>query len=63
MDLAEVVKVGKEKQSKFLICLFSSQYQAYLIACVWNCYRYVTGWGSSEVLLYVMTNDTTVSHC
>lgn len=35
--------------------------QAYLIACVWNCYRYVTSRGSSEVLLYVTTNDTTVS--
>lgn len=36
--------------------------QAYMIACVWNCYRYVTGRGSSEILLYVTTNDTTVSH-
>lgn len=35
--------------------------QAYLITCVWNCYRYVTSRGSSEVLLYVTTNDTTVS--
>lgn len=32
-----------------------------MIACVWNCYRYVTGRGSSEILLYVTTNDTTVS--
>lgn len=51
-------------QFKLLICvmvLFPSSYQAYLIACVWNCYRYVTGRGSSEILLYVTTNDTTVS--
>lgn len=35
--------------------------QAYMMACVWNCYRYVTSRGSSEILLYVTTNDTTVS--
>lgn len=35
--------------------------QAYLIACVWNCYRYVSGRGTTEVLVYVTTNDTTVS--
>lgn len=35
--------------------------QAYLLACVWNCYRYVSGRGASEILLYVTTNDTTVS--
>lgn len=44
------------------VCFFHSFHQAYLIACVWNCYRYVTGRGSSEILLYVTTNDTTVSH-
>uniref|UniRef100_A0A8C2WXQ7 Lysosomal protein transmembrane 4 beta n=1 Tax=Cyclopterus lumpus TaxID=8103 RepID=A0A8C2WXQ7_CYCLU len=35
--------------------------QAYLMACVWNCYRYVSGRGASEILLYVTTNDTTVN--
>ena len=35
--------------------------QAYLIGCVWNCYRYVSGRGTTEVLVYVTTNDTTVS--
>ena len=35
--------------------------QAYLIACVWNCYRYVSGRLSTEVLVYVTTNDTAVS--
>ncbi|TNN28373.1 Lysosomal-associated transmembrane protein 4B [Liparis tanakae] len=33
---------------------------AYLLACVWNCYRYVSGRGASEILLYVTTNDTTL---
>jgi hypothetical protein len=36
--------------------------QAYLIACVWNCYRYVRARSTTEVLIYVTTNDTTVSH-
>lgn len=43
-------------------CSLSTWCQAYLIACVWNCYRYVSGRGTSEILLYVTTNDTTVSH-
>lgn len=42
-----------------LIAVFSPQ--AYLIACVWNCYRYVSGQGTTDVLVYVTTNDTTVS--
>lgn len=40
---------------------FTSLGQAYLIGCVWNCYRYVSGRGTTEVLVYVTTNDTTVS--
>ncbi|RXM28455.1 Lysosomal-associated transmembrane protein 4B [Acipenser ruthenus] len=34
-------------------------FKAYLIACVWNCYQYVSGRGSADVLVYVTTNDTT----
>ncbi|CAL8286984.1 unnamed protein product [Merluccius merluccius] len=41
----------------FIGCILA--FKAYLIACVWNCYRYVSGRGGSEVLLYVTTNDTT----
>lgn len=48
--------------SNLCVCSLSIWCQAYLITCVWNCYRYVTSRGSSEVLLYVTTNDTTVSH-
>ncbi|MGH0128255.1 UNVERIFIED_CONTAM: hypothetical protein FKN15_034091 [Acipenser sinensis] len=36
------------------------QQLAYLIACVWNCYQYVSGRGSADVLVYVTTNDTTI---
>lgn len=35
-------------------------FKAYLIACVWNCYQYVSGRGSADVLVYVTTNDTTI---
>ncbi|XP_067366830.1 lysosomal-associated transmembrane protein 4B-like isoform X2 [Channa argus] len=47
----------------FIVLLFIScilGFKAYLIACVWNCHRYVSGRGTSEILLYVTTNDTTV---
>uniref|UniRef100_A0A3Q3JCS7 Lysosomal-associated transmembrane protein 4B n=1 Tax=Monopterus albus TaxID=43700 RepID=A0A3Q3JCS7_MONAL len=43
----------------FIGCILG--FKAYLIECVWNCYRYVSGQGTSEILLYVTTNDTTVS--
>ncbi|KAI5615913.1 lysosomal-associated transmembrane protein 4B [Silurus asotus] len=42
----------------FIGCILA--FKAYLIACVWNCYRYVSGRGTTEVLVYVTTNDTTV---
>ncbi|XP_076610537.1 lysosomal-associated transmembrane protein 4B isoform X1 [Chaetodon auriga] len=41
----------------FIGCILS--FKAYLIGCVWNCYRYVSGRGTTEVLVYVTTNDTT----
>ncbi|KAJ3609057.1 hypothetical protein NHX12_023584, partial [Muraenolepis orangiensis] len=40
----------------FVGCILS--FKAYLIGCVWNCYRYVSGRGTTEVLVYVTTNDT-----
>lgn len=46
---------------KVILCFCTSLLQAYLIGCVWNCYRYVSGRGTTEVLVYVTTNDTTVS--
>ncbi|XP_036371747.1 lysosomal-associated transmembrane protein 4B [Megalops cyprinoides] len=42
----------------FIGCILA--FKAYLIGCVWNCYRYVSGRGSTEVLVYVTTNDTAV---
>uniref|UniRef100_A0A8B9XH98 Lysosomal-associated transmembrane protein 4B n=1 Tax=Bos mutus grunniens TaxID=30521 RepID=A0A8B9XH98_BOSMU len=35
-------------------------FKGYLISCVWNCYRYTTGRNSSDVLVYVTSNDTTI---
>ncbi|KAK6490815.1 lysosomal-associated transmembrane protein 4B-like, partial [Huso huso] len=33
-------------------------FKAYLIACVWNCYQYVSGRGSADALVYMTTNGT-----
>ncbi|XP_058879406.1 lysosomal-associated transmembrane protein 4B-like, partial [Acipenser ruthenus] len=35
-------------------------FKAYLIACVWNCYQYVSGRGSADALVYMTTNDTMI---
>ncbi|XP_035622502.1 lysosomal-associated transmembrane protein 4B-like isoform X1 [Oncorhynchus keta] len=43
----------------FIGCILT--FKAYLIACVWNCYRYVRARSTTEVLIYVTTNDTTVA--
>ncbi|XP_064864775.1 lysosomal-associated transmembrane protein 4B isoform X1 [Oncorhynchus nerka] len=42
----------------FIGCILT--FKAYLIACVWNCYRYVRARSTTEVLIYVTTNDTTL---
>ncbi|XP_012676726.1 lysosomal-associated transmembrane protein 4B [Clupea harengus] len=42
----------------FIGCILA--FKAYLIACVWNCYRYVSGQDTTDILVYVTTNDTTV---
>ncbi|XP_055759437.1 lysosomal-associated transmembrane protein 4B-like isoform X2 [Salvelinus fontinalis] len=42
----------------FIGCILT--FKAYLIVCVWNCYRYVRARSTTEVLIYVTTNDTTV---
>nr|XP_035135777.1 lysosomal-associated transmembrane protein 4B-like [Callithrix jacchus] len=47
----------------FIILLFISiilTFKGYLVSCVWNCYLYINGRNSSDVLVYVTSNDTTV---
>uniref|UniRef100_UPI00398E69FB lysosomal-associated transmembrane protein 4B n=1 Tax=Pristiophorus japonicus TaxID=55135 RepID=UPI00398E69FB len=46
----------------FVVLLFIGiilAFKAYLIGCVWNCYRYINGRTSVDVLVYV-TNDTAI---
>lgn len=42
----------------FIGCILIIKF--YLILCVWKCYKYVSGWGTTEILHYVTTSDTTV---
>lgn len=49
---------SSEVEMKDLIVI--THLQGYLISCVWNCYRYINGRNSSDVLVYVTSNDTTV---
>ncbi|GCB60769.1 hypothetical protein scyTo_0006929 [Scyliorhinus torazame] len=46
----------------FIVLTFVSiilAFKAYLIGCVWNCYRYINGRHLTDVLVY-MTNDTAI---
>ncbi|XP_017542806.1 lysosomal-associated transmembrane protein 4B-like isoform X1 [Pygocentrus nattereri] len=43
----------------FITCILA--FKAYLMVCVWSCYRYVSARSNAEVLVYVTNmNDTTV---
>ncbi|XP_038664521.1 lysosomal-associated transmembrane protein 4B isoform X1 [Scyliorhinus canicula] len=46
----------------FIVLTFAGiilAFKAYLIGCVWNCYRYINGRHSADILVY-MTNDTAI---
>ncbi|KAG8520457.1 Lysosomal-associated transmembrane protein 4B, partial [Galemys pyrenaicus] len=43
----------------FLFIIIILLTKGYLINCVWNCYRYINGRNSSDVLVYASSNDTT----
>nr|DBA24098.1 TPA: hypothetical protein GDO54_011799 [Pyxicephalus adspersus] len=58
----EILSVNPTCLVVIILCFMSIilAFKAYLISCVWNCYRYINSRNSSDVLVYVTTNDTTV---